>query len=87
MLVVAAIELCHPMILIIQVESHDMTRKALHIAVASQSCLMPLFGSSQVTRSPLSYPNALSASKTIGPQSLRSTLEVSICGLAPDSGL
>lgn len=68
-LVVAAVELCHPMILIIQVESHDMTRKALHIAIASQSCLMPLFGSSQVTRSPPGYPDAFSTSKIIGPQS------------------
>lgn len=68
-LVVATIELCHPMILIIRVESHDLARKALHIAIASQSCFMPLFGSSQVTRSPLSYPDAFSASKIIEPQS------------------
>lgn len=64
-LVVAAIELRHPMVLIIQMKSHDVTREAFHIAIASQAYLMPHCGSSRgprpaatVIRLPLSHPDA-----------------------------
>jgi hypothetical protein len=38
MLVMAAVELCHPMMFIIQVETHDVTRKVFHIADKRTRC-------------------------------------------------
>jgi hypothetical protein len=38
-LIVAAVELRHPMVFIIQVKPHDMTREAFHIASARTRCL------------------------------------------------
>ena len=80
MLVVAAIELRHPMVLIIQVKTHDVTREAFHIAIARQTYLMPHCGSPQgprpaetVIRLPLSHPDALPG--TVGSISSNALME------------